>query len=127
MADQHRAARAVDRLATADQGRVIVVSPLGPRGNPHDPDHLDAVTADDHGLYLSIGHGHAMYDLSGVQGVSAKAQSVLVRARRLDMVFTAYGSGAVQKWEFDDAELLITSGTEMLRRTAGIRRVKGVP
>ncbi len=130
MADLRKAARAVEKVAAAEQGRLLVVTPLGTRGNPHDPDRLDTVTTDGSSLEVRVGDGHAVYVLEGASLVTADTHSARLQGRSLSVVFTAYGSGTVERWAFDDAELVVTCLPDVAaqaRRTPGTRRVEATP
>lgn len=125
MGDAQAAARAVERVAATEQGRLLVVTPLGLRGNPHDPDRLDGTSTTGTDLQVRVGDGHAVYDLTGVTLVRADGTSARLSARVLDVVFTAYGSGAVTAASFDDAELVVTwdpAVAAQAGRTPGTRR-----
>ena len=131
MADEAlaQAVRAVDRVAGQAEGRLLAVTPLGTRGNPHDPDRLDQVTATSTGLLVSVGSGHAVYRLTGPVLEHADASCVRLLAQQLDVVFTAYGSsGTVEDWHWDDAELVLTWDPDVAaraHRTRGTRRQEG--
>ena len=112
-----KAVRAVERVAAVEQGRLLVVTPAGTRGNPNDPDRLDHARATDRGLTVSTGAGHATYALTEPTLLDADKRSVRLSARHLDVVFTAHGSsGAVDELHWDDAEVVLTWDPEVAAR-----------